>query len=248
MKTIAIANQKGGVGKTTTTVQAGLWFARKGMRVVVIDLDPQANTTLSLSECERMSTVSEFMGSSFDVPECVRGLSLVGTDRVSHARAWARDDARVGFLTGLERLEKAGCDLVVIDTAPALDVSLQAALLGSDHVLVPVKLEMFSMMGMKELLSTIGRVRAANPRLNFLGMLPTMKDSRTQRHRRYAEDLVEAYGREYVVPVTIGLRGSVPEATLRGMPLAEFKGSSAKLAAVEFEALGSWLFDAIGFR
>lgn len=246
MKIISIANQKGGVGKSTTSIQTGFGFAERGYRVVVIDLDPQANTSAALSDFPKLCSVAELIaGKEFEASQV--GLSYVGTDRVSHVRAWGEKGAQTSFLDGLGRLEKAGCDLVVIDTAPALDEPLRAALLGSSHVLVPVKLELFSMMGLNELMPAIGRVKAVNPELNFLGMLPTMKDARTPRHKQLSDQLVEAYGRELVLPLSIGLRGSIAESSSTGVPLTQMKGSSSKKAAQEYHALCVWLGEKMGF-
>lgn len=248
MKVIAVANQKGGVSKTTVSVQLALWLGAQGLRVVVVDLDPQANTSSSLSEAHCMSSVHDFMHSGKRLPNCKVGVNLLKTDRISHAKAWESDDSQRMFLAGLDRLKRSSSDIVIIDTAPALDRTLQAALLGSDHVLVPVRLEVYSIMGLKELLETIGRTKVSNRRLNFLGMLPTMKDARTARHRKFSQDLIEAYGEEYVLPVSIGLRGSIPDATLAGVAISEVKGSSAKKAAAEFHELGQWLTRKIGIE
>lgn len=181
MRTTAILNLKGGVAKTTTTVNmAAILAAIHGQRVLVVDADSQANTT-------------EFLGGSKDAggfAELLRGEGgyLIQTTSLAGVRLLAADDtlmdldlskvetgsAQVKSLRELLKLQDEYFDTVLIDCPPAFNAASAAALVAADDVIIPIKLDAFSLRGMTNLMRQIANMRAINPALRLAGLLPTM--------------------------------------------------------------------------
>jgi chromosome partitioning protein len=201
---IAIANQKGGVGKTTTAVNLAAAFALKEQRTLLIDLDPQANTTLTFFSPE------EIKGSIYDVladhhvmvrdvvhPTKVANLCLVPA-RIALAKLEAN---LVGQFDAPFRLKDAlvgardDFDLIVIDTPPALGIITVNALVAANYLLVPIQASYYSLEGTDDLLETLERIRARpNPDLQLLGVIVTLYDKRTNLARDIYKQVQEVFG------------------------------------------------------
>jgi chromosome partitioning protein len=227
-KIIAIANQKGGVGKTTTAINLGASLAANDLRVLVIDSDPQGNTTTGLGvakAADRLTTYDVLLGdsdvASAVVPSSLEGLEILSADKnLVGANIELVDLERREFrLT--ERLEpvRDRYDYILIDCPPALDLLTLNALVAADSVLVPIQCEFFALEGVSELMDTVDRVREdlGHP-LAIEGILLTMYDDRTNLSRQVAADLREFFNDEVfktVIPRSVRLA----EAPSYGKPI-----------------------------
>ena len=201
-KVIAIANQKGGVGKTTTTVNLGIGLARKGKRVVLIDADPQGSMTVSLGIDEPdkieyslanvlMDVVNEeeidyakiILKHEENIDFIPANIELAGLE-VSMVNVMSRELVMKRFISNI----KENYDYILIDCMPSLGMITVNALTASDSVLIPVQAAYLPVKGLEQLIATIFRVRKhLNPRIRFEGILISMLNARTN----YAKDIIE---------------------------------------------------------
>jgi len=201
---IAIANQKGGVGKTTTAVNLAAAFALKNHRTLLIDLDPQANTTLTFFSPE------EITGSIYDVlsdqrlsvTQVVHPTKLANLCLVPAKIALAKLEGNlVAQFDAPYRLKDAlgsaknDFDLIVIDTPPALGIITVNALVAAHYLLVPIQASYYSLEGTDDLLETLERIRARpNPELQLLGVIVTLYDKRTNLARDIYKQVRAVFG------------------------------------------------------
>jgi chromosome partitioning protein len=201
---LAIANQKGGVGKTTTAINLGAALALKGHRTVLIDLDPQANSTMSYLD---MAGVTRSLFDALTEPNCavadiiiptpVERLSLIPS-RIGLAKLEAKlvgeMDAHFRLKDKLEPITKTH-DVILIDCPPALGLLTVNALVAATHLLIPIQSSYFALEGTDDLLETVEKVRTrANPGLELLGVLITMHDRRTSLARDIRSQIQRVFG------------------------------------------------------
>lgn len=250
MKVLGVANQKGGVGKTATTVHLALDAVERGMRVVIIDLDPQANASDSLQEYECAVPASDLFKPGVNLPVLLSAeegegqrLALVPGDELL-ANLEKKEFADVGnsLKASIEALGAQGYDLCLIDTPPTIGNALASALYVADYVLCPIEPERFSIKGIKKMQAVISNIRRFNPQLQFIGMVPTMVDGRVERHAENVAALRATY-KQLVTPMTIGLRTSVADAMAEGIPVWKIKKTAARVAAKEVRALAQYVFE-----
>lgn len=201
---IAIANQKGGVGKTTTAINLAAAFALKKKRTLLIDLDPQANSTLTffpLEEVERSvyDVLADHHTPLLEVVKPTQTPNLcVAPSKISLAKL---ESILVGQFDAPYRLKDAmvpcreNFDMVVIDTPPALGLITVNALVASTHLLVPIQAAYYAMEGSDDLLDTLARIRSRpNPELQLLGVVVTLFDKRTNLARDIQKQVSAVFG------------------------------------------------------
>ena len=235
-RVIAFANQKGGVAKTTTTLNLGVAFAEKGLRVLLVDLDPQGNLTMS----QGMNPDS-IERSMFDV--LVHRVPI--TEVIHHTEVdlavssidLAGAELALSSMIGRERaLEKAlapvkdDYNYILIDTPPSLGLLTINALVASEGVIVPVQCEYLSLRGLVQLENTLSMIREnLNPEVGIDGILPTMYDKRTLHSREAVEILEENFG-DLVFGTKIRKTIRYAEAPVKGSSVLKYDptGSAAE--------------------
>ena len=217
-RVFAIANQKGGVGKTTTAINLAASLAANDFRVLVIDSDPQGNATSGLGVAKDPDRPSLYQVLLGDVParEAIQATDLEGLHLISADKNLVGADLELVEIPNREfRLRECISDIreeyrfVLIDCPPALDLLTLNALIAADSVLVPIQCEFFALEGVSELMDTIDRIRDSfqHP-LQVEGILLTMYDDRTNLTRQVAADLREFFGDQVfrtVIPRSIRL-------------------------------------------
>lgn len=227
-KIIAIANQKGGVGKTTTAFNLGSCLARDGKRVLLVDADPQANATsgLGLDPAKSEVSVYECLVDGYPSaeavsPTCVEGLEiipsridLVGAE-VELMNRPDRDRTLLKMLTPV----KDNYDYVLIDCSPSLGVITVNALTAADSVIIPVQAEYFALEGISQLLNTIRIIKSRlKPSLEIEGFLLTMYDARLRLANQIYEELKGHFG-DMVFKTVIPRNIKLSESPSHGLPV-----------------------------
>ena len=244
VKVISIANQKGGVGKTTTAINLATTLARRNLRTLVIDLDPQGNasTGLGLDAGRRSGTVYDILLGDHSINDVaqdtdVPNLSIVPatTDLNSADAELMESKNRVMQLKAAIARRELPFHYVLIDCPPALNLLTLNAFVASQRVLVPLQAEFFALEGLSQLLRSVKDVRsAANPSLRVEGVILTMFDARNNICRQVEQDVRETLG-DLVYRTRIPRNVRLSEAPSFGMPVDLFDPTSR--GAVAYRAL-----------
>jgi len=238
---LAIANQKGGVGKTTTAINLGAGLGALERRVLLVDCDPQGNATRGLGLKAAPPHLYQVLSGEASLADAVRPSGFPNLDLVPAQRDLVGIEVEFVGQSGWERRLKdvlaqvAGrYDTVLLDCPPSLGHLTVSALVAADGVLVPLQCEYFALEGISELLATVKRIQGSlNPRLAIAGILLTMYDDRTNLSRDVAEEIRSHFADKVydtVVPRNIRLA----EAPSHGLPIFQYdiksRGAEAYLA------------------
>lgn len=230
-RVIAVANQKGGVGKTTTAINLAASLAANEFNILLIDMDPQGNCTtgLGIEKHPGMSTTYDALMGRVPLTEVLTttefdGLSLSPADKnlVAANLELVDQPNRESYLQQALAPYRGAYDYTIIDCPPALDLLTLNSLVAADTVLVPIQCEFFALEGISQLLDTIERLRASfQPSLKIEGILLTMFDDRTNLTRQVASDLREFFADqvfETIIPRSVRLA----EAPSYGKPIISY--------------------------
>jgi chromosome partitioning protein len=230
-RVISFANQKGGVAKTTTTLNLGVAFAEKGLKVLLIDLDPQGNLTMSqgLNPDSIDRSMFDVLVHRLPMQEVIKHAEVdLAVSSIDLAGAELALSSMIGRERALEKslIEvKGGYDYVLIDTPPSLGLLTINALVASNGVIVPVQCEYLSLRGLVQLENTLSMIREnLNPSVEIEGILPTMYDSRTLHSREAVEILQENFG-DLVFDTKIRKTVRYAEAPVKGTSVLKYDPS-----------------------
>lgn len=228
MSIIAVLNQKGGVGKTTTVINMASYLGKQGKRVVVVDFDPQGNATSGLGVDKHILKKGVYQmlmgGESFlDVIQETKfeNISILPTNQ-QLAGAEVELASEIGRELCLKQaLHGIAADYVLIDCPPSLGLLTLNALSAADSVLIPVQSEYYALEGLTQLVEVVQRVRATlQPNLNIIGVLLTMADSRTSLADQVASEVKKHFG-DLVFRTIIPRNVRLAEAPSHGKPISE---------------------------
>ncbi len=234
---IAVCNQKGGVGKTTTTINLGAALAELGRHVLLVDFDPQGSLSVGLGVNPHtldLSIYNLLLGRDTTVDEVIAATDVPGLDILpSNIDLSAAEVQLVSEVareqTLLRVLEKVRdrYDVILIDCAPSLGLLTINALTAADQVIMPLECEFFALRGIVLLTDTIAKVQdRLNPKLKIMGIVGTMYDARTLHSREVLERVVQAFG-ETVFHTVVRRTVKFPETTVAGEPITTYASSSA---------------------
>ena len=237
---IALCNQKGGVGKTTTTINLAAALAGYGRKVLAVDFDPQGALSAGLGiQTHDIPTIYDLLlDIRTDPHEVIVHSSIEGLDvlpaniDLSAAEVHLVNEvAREQTLARVLRKVSAEYDVILIDCQPSLGLLTVNALTASHGVIIPLECEFFALRGVALLIETIDKVRdRLNPTINLDGLLATMYDPRTLHSREVLERVVEAFGDD-VLETVIGRTVKFPDASVSGVPITEFAPEHAAAQA-----------------
>ncbi len=242
--TLVVANQKGGVGKTTTAINLAAALAQKRYKTLLVDLDPQGNATLSFVDpAELQLCLYELLTEpAVTIQDIIRGTSYENLDLLPSRISLAKAEVKlVGEFDSHFRLKdkldpfRSLYDYIIIDTPPTLGILTVNALVAASHLLVPIQSSYFALEGTDDLLETFEKIKARpNPDLQFLGVVITLHDRRTILARDIKRQIQEVFG-DKVFRTTISKSVRLEESPAYKQSIFSFAPSSS--GAVEYYSL-----------
>lgn len=226
---IAIANQKGGVGKTTTAINLGAYLSKAGRRVLIVDLDPQGNTTtgLGIDKNQLKSHIYNALIEEQPLDQIIQTVPYHGLEVLPSAPVLAAAEIELVNRSAREFqlkrvLEPQDYDYLLIDCPPSLGLLTINGLVAADSVIIPVQAEFYALEGLSQLLNTIKRVKQGlNPKLELLGVLVTMHNGRTTLSAQVHSEVKRHFANkvfETIIPRNVRLA----EAPSYGQPISQY--------------------------
>ena len=246
-KIIAFANQKGGVGKTTTCVNVATYMALMGKKVLILDLDPQGNATsgVGINKTKDLKTIYDLIGGDSSYEDVIKTTIVENLYLIPSTVDLAGAEVELIQLPQREKIIKkildeikASYDFILIDCPPSLGLITVNALTASDSVLIPIQCEFFALEGLTQLMNTIRLIkyRDFNPNLDIEGVVMTMKDKRFNLTTQVSNEIVKFF-KQKVYLTTIPRNVRLAEAPSHGLPVALYdansKGAEAYLSLTE---------------
>lgn len=252
-KVIAVTNQKGGVGKTTSAVNIAYYLARAGKRVLLVDLDPQGNATsgLGIDKSNLETTMGEVLLQTATLDKAIvptehANLFLAPTTSylANVEVELAKGDRKFTRLKLALQSVDEQYDIMVIDSPPSLSLLTVNGLIAAKYVLLPVQAEFYALEGLGQLLETMKLVRKGmNPGLELLGVLPTMMDTRTTLSNQVHAEIVKHFA-DKVFQTTIPRNIRLAEAPSHGVPIGAYDRWSKGARA--YKAVAKEVLDRVG--
>lgn len=247
MKILAVANQKGGVGKSTMSVHFSYGALERGLRACHIDLSPQGNSSYSLGPYHCTVPASALF-SATPIPileewklDGARLTVFYGDPELTNIEGMSLAEAAANFNANIQRLMPY-FDVAITDLDPILGNKMAAVIASATHAISPVEADFYAVMAIGDMLTTISNMQeAVNPGLKYLGMVLNKVDTGKPRHVEYLNNIRESYP-HLLVPVHIGFRTSIGEALEEQKPVWRVKKTAARAAAKEFRALNEYVF------
>ncbi len=245
-KIIALANQKGGVGKTTTCINLASYVAVMGKKVLVLDLDPQGNATsgLGIDKTEDLKTIYDLISGDTNVEEVIKPTLIEGLDILPSTVDLAGAELDMVQMPQREKIIKGildplreRYDFIFIDCPPSLGLITVNALTACDSVIIPMQCEYYPLMGITQLMNTIRLIKfQLNPKIDVEGVVMTMKDKRSNLTNQVSDEILKFFGKKVFftyIPRNIRLA----EAPSHGEPIVVYepssKGADAYLSLAE---------------
>ena len=239
-KVICITNQKGGVGKTTTSVNLAYFLAKDRNRVLLVDMDPQGNASsgLGLDKTALEKSMTEVMLGAVEIKDIIRETAFKGFDLAPTTPQLANAEVEMAGMKGkFGMLKKAVAtvegdyDYIIIDSPPSLSLLTVNGMIAADYLILPVQTEFYALEGVAQLLESMAMVKKAmNPDLKLLGVLATMYDKRTSLSGEVLAE-VKRYFKDKVFRASIPRNVRVAEAPSHGVPVGAYdkfsKGAKA---------------------
>lgn len=250
-KIIAVTNQKGGVGKTTTSVNVAYYLAKAGHKTLLVDFDPQGNATSGLGVDKQSlgATMTEVILGKIELADVVQATDHKNLFLAPSTPHLANTEVELAQAEGrfvrLRRaLEGAEYDYIIIDSPPSLSLLTVNGLIAAQHVLLPVQAEFYALEGLGQLLETMKLIRKGlNPTLQLLGVLPTMMDSRTTLSGQVHAEIAKHFPNQ-IFKTSIPRNIRLAEAPSHGLPVGAYDRFSKGARA--YKALTKEIIERIG--
>jgi chromosome partitioning protein len=245
MKTIAVANQKGGVGKTTISVHLAHYLAELGKKVLFIDTDPQCNSTSTLKEFasgfdirklfkQKVATLPSPTDKKITLIEGRKDLDLVEVSNDPKAENIVVSH----FVSNM--LDRAEYDYCILDSQPSIGTKMKCCLYAADFVISPIEVEQYSVDGSADFISLVRLATEERKKYGlgarFLGMIPNRFNNTSPFHKKNLRDILQVYGSD-VFPMKLSARTGIGEALSENQPVWKLKKAAAQEAAKEIRAL-----------
>jgi chromosome partitioning protein len=251
IRTIIFANQKGGVGKTTTSRELSLYTASLGKQVCIIDADPQGNLTKSLVAEEDITTglYEALNNQAYELMQVNENLQLLAGDK----RLAALEKSLIGEMDAFTRLKDllsdelfAGFDYIFIDSPPALGILTGNGLVAATHIVIPMSPALYTLQGTNDLMDTVSKVRRnLNPDLKLSGVIINAYDSKPVITRQITEEIREGFG-DIVFTTHLSKTIKIEEAIAQKIGVTELKRLDRSRAREEVSAIGNELLKRLG--